>query len=223
MKTILQLPLMVALYCACSITLLKSQEVFNVSKAGSDKSELNSAFAAIQKIEKDKKYGEPTTFEILQKLDSKGYLVYKTRTEYNTVSSGMSSIGGGGGGYTTSSEVTDRSKIYYLVIREVGNHADGDRLEGMFTVDAAKTKTYTNTLGAAQTVTVLEEVVPVELSQEDFVARLKKGESWVLKNFRKKSCGGCFGDGKLNAMKNYARCPDCKGEGYAMLDCVVKW
>jgi hypothetical protein len=29
--------------------------------------------------------------------------------------------------------------------------------------------------------------------------------------------------GKLNAMKNYARCPDCEGEGFKMLDCVVKW
>lgn len=150
-------------------------------------------------------------------------MVYRTRTKYSTTASSMASIGGGGRTNGTSREVTDHSKIYFLVLSEPKDYADGDRLKDIFAVDNSKTKSYTNTLEATQTVMVLNEVTPVDLSQDEFVEKLKKGESWLLKRFKEKSCTFCFGDGKLSASTNYAKCPDCNGKGSTLLDCVIKW
>ena len=201
----------------------QKEEVFLVSEVGSKKNELHEVFKLIQKEEKRKKYGEPISLEILQKLNDKGFLAYKTVTRYRTIASRSASIGGGGGAYTTSSEVTDRSKLYYLVTLKANDIADGERLKSICVIETSKMKSYTDTRGAKRTVRILEEITPVDLSQQDFVKRLKGGESWVLKRFREKRCKNCFGDGKLNAMKNYAKCPDCKGKGATVVDCIVKW
>jgi hypothetical protein len=222
MKIILQLPSIIIVACVALSSLVHAEEVFNVSKAGKNKEELIKVFKSIQDIEMAKKYA-PASFEVLQKLGSKGYLVYKTRIEYNTIASSMARMGGGGGSYTTSHEVAERSTIYFLVTLEPKNYVDGEIIKGFFTVKSDATKSYMNTVGATKTVAVLDEVIPQPLTQDEFVERLKNGDTWLLKNYKKKKCHGCFGKGKLGALKNYATCPDCNGKGAFMLDCVVKW
>ena len=201
----------------------KLDGVFLISKVGADKTELYAAFSAIQKIEKTKKYGNPTSFQVFQKLNDKGFLVHKTATRYRTIASGLSSVGGGGGAYTTSSEVTDYSKLYYLATIKPQNLADGDRIKSIWIINTSKTKSYTDTKGSKRTVRILHEIIPVDLSQQDFIKRLKGGESWVLKQFRVNKCHKCFGDGKLSALRKYAKCPDCKGKGDTSFDCIVMW
>ena len=222
MKTII-IQSLVWCMCASSIWAQKAEEVFHVSKVGKDKKELHKAFSLIQKMEKTEKYGRPISFEVLQKLDDKGFLSYKTRTVSRVIGSGLSSVGGGGGSYVTSSEVTDRSKIYYLVTLKPKSIADGDKLESIWIIETTKMKSYTDTRGAKRTVRIMEEVVPVDLSQQDFVKRLKSGESWLLKGFSKKRCKNCFGDGELGAMKKYAKCPDCRGKGSRSVDYRIQW
>ena len=168
--------------------------VYQVSKGGKDKKLLTRVFHAVQAIELNGG-GEQVRLRVTQKIAPKEFLV----------------------NYGKGS--------YWLYTDETYNVVDDEILK--LTVKIThETKKHTTVRGASRTVRVMREAehIPfVNFTQEDFIRRLKEGDSWVLKQFREKRCENCFGDGKLNALKNYAKCHDCKGKGDTVIDCVVKW
>lgn len=64
MKNALHKKILVLLAVISSLTTVRSEEVFHVSKVGNDKTELIAVFKAIQQIEKKKTYGDPRSFEV---------------------------------------------------------------------------------------------------------------------------------------------------------------
>jgi DnaJ-class molecular chaperone len=172
----------------------KKPFVYQVSKGGKDKKLLMSVFHAVQAIEL-KGEDEEVRLLVTQKIAPKELLV-----KY-------------------------RGSSYWLYTDETYNIVDDEVLKLKVTI-TNETKKYTTVLGASKTIRVMREakLTPfLTFTQKDFVRRLKKGDSWVLKQFQEKSCANCFGNGKLSALKNYAKCPDCRGEGSTVIDYTVKW
>jgi len=203
----------------------KKMMEFRVSEAGKDKAELMRVFSAVQRFENRGKLNLED-FEVMQKINLREFLVYK-KTWAKGGNGGMSGnqmdgrgfYAGGGGG-----KGTDISTIYWLKTKEDHDVADGETLSNMVIVPTGKTREYTSVMGAKRTCRELTETGEnMGFQKEEFLAALKQGKTWTLKDFSKSKCFQCGGTGKLGVMKNYAQCPDCKGKGEIPADCLVKW
>ena len=180
----------------------RPQEVLQISKTGKDKTALMAAFNRIRDIERatqERRQPPPLRFEISQKLTDKSFLSYQ--------------------GYP--------KKLYYLETLEPKNVVDDEVLK-VRAVLTDKTYSYNTVSGAKKTIRVMQEVkikqedlVIKELTQDEFVKRLKRGETWRLPKFIPKKCSRCVGKGRIIGQNS--RCGVCGGRGGVYLDCIVKW
>lgn len=197
--------------------------VFLVSQAGKDKSELMRVFAAVQKLENAGNV-KLEDYQVSQRINLREFLVYKKSWLGGVVASRGASSGNGGGVYCYGGMAADTSTTYWLKTKDDHDVADKESLSNIITAPTGKTREYTSVLGAKMTCREMAETDEnVAFSKEDFLAALKGGKTWTLKNFSKSKCSQCSGTGKLSVMKNYAKCPDCKGNGEVVTDCLVKW
>ena len=203
----------------------KNAVVYEVSKAGKNKEELIRTFEKIQKLEAGNS-AKAQNYSVFQRLDSKKFLVYKMEWSGGSISSSLGSVGGGGGSASYGSYVPDRSKLYCIITKEDKNTVDGEELEKILTIESEEIYEYTAAIGAKQSVRVLKEIKDTELklmTQEEFVQRLKGGETWTLRRHEEKKCNPCFGAGKLGSLQGGGTCKECKGKGIISNDVLVKW
>lgn len=195
---------------------------YQVSKAGKDQARLAEVFQKVAALEALAKPAGKN-FEVLRRVDDKQFIVYRKATKFRpVVASGMARIGGGGGSATpTTYEETDYTTAFWLITSSPHNIADGEVLRGVVATITEETKS-----DAGSTYRVLRDTpaVPVAaFTKENFVFRLKAGQTWNLKNFESQKCPTCGGDGKLSAMQKNGACPDCRGKGAFPVDLTVRW
>lgn len=200
-------------------------EIFQVSKASKNKSELLQVFENVQRLEA-KKEGKVLNYYVSQRLGPQKFLVYKMKWSGGTVTSSLGSVGGGGGSYSYGGYVPDRSKTYLLETKTDRNVADGEKLTDIISAQSDEIFGYTATTGAKKSVRIIRELKSDEqslLTKEQFVERLKTGETWLLRGFKKEKCLDCFGDGKLSALQGGGTCKSCRGSGDIKTNYLVKW
>lgn len=150
--------------------------------------------------------GEEKTVEILQSIEGASYLA-RTRTPQRTAGSVARALGNPivppGEWETIRLDLPEGSKPL----------ADGEKFLKVIE-ETGETFQYMNTLGAKATVKVCRlagtgsEYAP--LSMEDFVTRLKAGETWTVNVTQvTNACGFCRGAKVVNG----ATCRQCKGIG----------
>lgn len=194
---------------------------FRVSKVGSDKSELFKVFEIVSEGSKPRFKG--TSFEIMQRITGREFLVWKLKTESYTVGN---SYGNGGNVAVRSTTRPDLTQIYYLKLTEEINAVDGERLKDLPVVLTDEIESYaTAATGAAKSVRVYKEIAreTAGMSQAGFVERLRSGEKWIIKSYSKEGCFPCGGEGKLSDFKGGGRCGDCNGLGKFNVSLLVKW
>jgi len=221
----MKLPLILALLLPFVASAEERPSVkFKVSEIGRDKSELLRVFFEVQRIEQVASGGLPRSFQIMQRLTKSEFLVHPLRIRVHVIGDSASRMGGGGNVVANEYEEPVISLVYLLNTSSELELADGEFIRQIYAPETGETHAYNSVDGSKKTVRVLRQTAPPPLmTQDEFVAKLKLGRSWTLKDFRNVSCSQCFGDGKLSALQNHARCPDCKGKGGVMMDIVVVW
>lgn len=199
--------------------------VFEVSKVKSDKKELMRIFAKIGEVEADDNR-KGADYQVVQRIDAKRFIVNPMTWKYSSVASSSGSVGGGGGSYSTAWQEPVPGKVFLLETEDEQNVADGEVLKGISVVESDEVFEYTTAAGAKASVRILKpEARKAEepLTREQWIARLKAGETWVLPAFSVADCRDCFGKGKLGSLQNNATCTSCEGVGTVTTDCLVKW
>ena len=179
-----------------------NKKILEVSEVKSDKTDLNIAFKRIQSLELRKKYASGS-FYVLQVIDKKSCLIH---TKIYNHANGYKEI-----------EIL-RHITFYLETTEPHNLTDGSFLDQIWYSVSDETKSYINPLGVKKTVKVFKEAIPKEISQKEFVARLKAGETWTFTHYSKQRCDTCRGEGKIRPKKRkigveFKRCPECRSKG----------
>jgi hypothetical protein len=193
----------IILYAITTILLVSSSggqpeskaEIFHVSKTGNDKTRLMKVFEAVSRQELVSQIPPPIFLKTSQKIDDHNYLVYW------------------------------KDLTYWLILENPQDLADDSGIV-IHGCEDKRTKEYISVLGAKKTVGVVREIKfsePKAMAKEEFSERLKKGETWTLKEFSVKPCAVCFGDGKLSVLNDYSICHDCNGNGEFKNDLLVKW
>jgi hypothetical protein len=107
---------------------------------------------------------------------------------------------------------------------------NGELLEGAAVrvwVDPAGVYDFKTVAGFTRRVALYKEAVAKTKegapTREEFVTALKAGETFTVVTMAEGGCGKCFGDGKLGAIANFARCGDCAGSGEIKVTWVLKW
>jgi hypothetical protein len=190
----------------------RKTKVFEVSKVGKDKSRLLSIFSDVQKYEAG---GDAPSekFHVLQRLSPKYLLVHPMCWRYSVAS---------GSAY----QVPNRDKTYGLVTSNPKNVVDGETVEVNASEETDEIYEYTSTSGAKRSVRIIKEQGKQDkkvLAKDEFVKKLREGETWLLPGGIQQKCGDCFGDGELSSMQKYAQCKSCKGTGSVAVDYLVKW
>jgi hypothetical protein len=210
------------LLCISIIAFLHAEEppvVFQVSKVGDDKSELNRVFERI-KIGEDlilrkNAHISSRVYEVSQKIDELSCLAYGCIGPIRSLS-----------GATYGEYNVDTSVVFYIIATKKRNLADGEKIKDMLSVATDQTKDYMSVIGAKVTARIVKEIdekdIPV-FTKDNFVEALKGGKTWTLQSFSETDCVDCFGKGKLGALKNYKPCERCHGKGKLTRDCLVKW
>lgn len=196
---------------------------FHVSKVGNDKNKLLEVFEIIRQSSKPKNEG--TSFEIMQRIDERNFLVYRLEKETSAVSSGSASIGGGGGVYSRTYLRPDRTKLYYLMYSSGLDAVDGERVKDLPVTLTEEIESYTTTVGSTKSVRVYKEVTVDQdlMSREEFVERLRSGDKWIIKSYESKDCFPCGGTGRLSEFRGGGRCKDCNATGKIVSSLVVLW
>jgi hypothetical protein len=197
---------------------------FRVSTGGAEKDRLMAVFEKVRSLEltKNRPARRLSGIEVLQKINNKTFLVY-TRKEVVT----GSVVSGGKVVYLTKWE-TDHDQIYCYKPCAALNVVDDEKIGSLDLEVTDESYAYTTSSGAKKTVRILTDRKQEEggeelFSKEEFVARLKGGETWTLKNYSEKNCHSCLGDGVLSGSEKNASCPACKGNGVLAEDLLVKW
>ena len=210
------------LLCVSIIAFLHAAEppvVFQVSKIGDDKSELNRVFEMIKNREnmilRNKAHFSSRVYEVSQKIDELTFLAYGCIGPIRSPS-----------GATYGEYDVDTSVVYYIITTKKRNVADGEKIIDMDSIVTDQTKDYKSVIGAKVTARIVKEIdekdIPV-FTKDNFVEALKGGKTWTLQSFSETDCMDCFGKGKLGALKNYKPCERCRGKGKLTRDCLVKW
>ena len=196
---------------------------FKVSKVGNNKSQLLEVFGIIQQNESDQPKG--TTFQIMQRIDQNNFLVYKFVTKTNVVSSSMASIAGGGNVRSNSYLSLERTKVSYLKYNRGLDAVDGEKVKDLSVVLTKEIETYATAVGSMKSVRVYKEALNERniFSREEFVEKLRAGETWVIRSYLAEECFPCKGTGRLNQFNGGGRCDKCKGKGDLTKDLLVKW
>lgn len=209
-------------------------ETFRVSRVGADKTMLLRVFQAVKDAEETKtKYGKKgrNSFRVMQRLSPTEFLVHQTETYYdpNPFARARSS-NRTGAATATASFRAGKSQVFLLKTQQPLNAVDGEWIRGITVNDTGAVHTYTATLGNLKSVRILTEDAPLNsqhtFTQEEFVDRLRNGETWTLKNFEEEDCRVCFGRGELSTFKGGGACPQCgdtahKGKGF--IDYLIRW
>lgn len=94
-------------------------------------------------------------------------------------------------------------------------------------VNPAGVYDFTTVAGSTRRVELFKEAVAKEDEEapekEEFVERLKAGETFTVRTINPTGCAKCFGDGKLGASEKYEVCLDCGGSGEAITTWTIKW
>jgi hypothetical protein len=144
----------------------------------------------------------------------------------SVVTSSLGRIGGGGRSSGTVFQIPDRTKFYCLVTERAKNVAAGETMQIDLPETTKEIYEYTAPTGAKHSVRVIKEnrkAAVKTLTQDEFVARLRAGETWLLPKAEMVDCNDCFGDGKLSGLQNDAKCRSCDGTGSVTVDFLVKW
>lgn len=198
-QIITTLPLIGVILWSCQN--LEAQEVFEISKVGKDKSTLLKYFSVIEEKENKARKPHSLLLEVAQKQDDKNYHVYL----YN---------------------IHTRSQTRYLLkLLDSKSYADNEKII-VYAKSVEGTSEYRTITGANANIRILQEFIPEQpilFSQEEFVKRLKDGETWDLKGALNVPCAPCFGDGKKSNLQGGEKCMDCNGKGFLIKDVIVKW
>lgn len=168
--------------------------------------------------------GEQKTVEIIQHIEGSSYLALM-RTPQKAAGSAASALGQITGGGSSVVPAGDWETIRLDLPKESARLADGAKFLKPIE-ETPKTFEYTTTLGAKATVRVCriagtgEEFAPLTMDQ--FVARLRAGETWSLTVTQVTTpCGFCRGAKVVNG----AACPKCEGKGGDTIDrnLMVRW
>lgn len=174
---------------------------YRVSTTGKDKTRLISVYVAVI-AHQAPGLRQSSAFHITQRLSGKRFL-----------------------GYSEGRPNT----LVCLHLDAATGEVDGEWIHGITCQTTDETFEYTTVLGAQRTVRIVrpidEPAAHVAMTKDDFVKRLKRGETFYLPDYEKVSCGKCVGDGKLSALagNGYPECPDCAGKGHAIKGLLVKW
>jgi len=134
-------------------------------------------------------------FKVVQRLDSRRFLI--------SVSDGINGL---------LITLTDKGVV------------DGEQIEVNGVEKTNEIYEYTTVLNAKATVGVFKELgVVVDLTQDEFIKRLKNGEVWMIWRFEKNNCTYCGGDGVAGTPANEKPCKDCDGKGFRSRDLLVRW
>ena len=174
---------------------VKLTETFHVSAGARNKPLLMKVFAAVQKLEAEKHAGGSRTFTVKQVISPTSFV-----------------INAGG------------NSDYWLIPLERQEWSNRDRIkiDAEFTGD---TKAFRDESGKDISFRVLKQVKSKpapELTQEEFVQRLKDGETWTLMHFEERKCPDCKGEGMIRKPDEFIECEECY-EGKLTIDYVVEW
>lgn len=174
---------------------VKRTETFHVSAGARNKPLLMKVFAAVQKLEAEKHAGGSRTFVVKQAISPTAFLV---------------NAGG--------------NSDYWLIPLERQEWSNRERIkiDAEFTGD---TKTFRDESGKDISFRVLKQVESKpapEFTKEEFVERLKDGETWTLMHFEQRTCPNCKGKAMIRTEDEYIECGECH-EGKLSIDYVVEW
>jgi hypothetical protein len=65
--------------------------------------------------------------------------------------------------------------------------------------------------------------LPAPLSREEFVARVKAGQSFKVTRIEPEACQPCFGRGILTGLRGGGLCPACHGSGACRVTYTLCW
>ncbi|HAV11944.1 MAG TPA: hypothetical protein DCX06_00400, partial [Opitutae bacterium] len=167
------------------------------------------------------------SFEIFQRISGTEFLAYEIKA-YETTSYNSKKLDLAGNRQARNSSIhlrVDETTLYYLSLQAPVNAIGGEsvfNLDDEFTSDI---HTYTNALGALNSVRVYREMPaqPATMTKEEFVAKLKDGKEWRIAYYKKATCFTCGGSGKQSKIQGGANCLGCSGQGYDYIDLIVKW
>ena len=173
----------------------KFTHTYHVSAGGDNKALLMRVFGAVKKVEEAKTGGGSRRYTVRQRISPTEFLVNS----------------GGNEDY------------WFIALKgEAWDSREQIRADTELT-DA--TRTFLNESGETVKVRVLKQVKskpPPEFTKEEFVQRLKDGQTWVLVDFEKRKCEHCEGDGKVETESGIENCDECT-EGMVSIDYVVEW
>jgi len=69
----------------------------------------------------------------------------------------------------------------------------------------------------------LAEEDPDAPTQEEFVERLKAGETFAVRILDPKGCATCNGDGQMTSLQGGGNCKSCQGTGEILQTYTLKW
>lgn len=200
--------------------------IYHVSKAAKDKEKLMRVFSAIQvqdfydfkKTKEDPRRFRPILgAKLVQKINDREYLVIPHIYRFGRV------IPTDGKLQPTFYPLENKSLYLYRPGNPL-SEVDGESIRNLYLKSTEQTYSYTNSLGAKATVRVLVDAEkPEYMTQDEFIKRLKAGETWRLYRFTTAECRACFGDGKKSKLQGGGSCEDCEGKGSSTKDLLVKW
>ncbi len=202
-----------------------TRQEFRVSKVGKDKSELIKIFDAVNEL---KEGGDSINrgVKVVYRISSTEFLVYPKRWKNVTWGGSSNRLGMGGNTNTHRSLVVDRTKLYFLTTNSPLDLVTGESSSDIITYETGeiKDKHDNEALAGYGGVRVLKEAASLPaITKEDFVARLKLGESWTLPNYKTVDCRKCMGRGDMGKLRGNAKCTDCRATGKAPVDYIVVW
>ena len=173
----------------------KTTKTYHVSGGGSDKALLTRVFEAVKKKEEAKHAGGSRTMTVRQRMSPTEFLVNMGgHKEYWLIAPG-------GQGWKNREEI----------------RIDYERTDA--------TKTFLNEAGETIKLRILKQVKSKpgpEFTKEEFVRRLKDGKTWFLREFEKRNCEVCGGDGRVQQETGLEDCEECY-KGTLSVDYVVAW
>lgn len=191
---------------------------FRVSEVGHDKTMLLKVFDTLNRGERQKQ-NEFDGVEVSRRISDTEYLVYPLERKYRTVADSSQRLGTGGNARSIGYLSADTSNRYYLVLLSAKNMAEGERDT---TIPIRKTdETFTTSWGGSYR--KIEEVPGDLISREEFVARLRSGETFTIENFEEQKCTKCHGFGHLGFLSGEKDCPECGDSGKVWVNCLVVW
>jgi hypothetical protein len=168
---------------------------YHVRGGGSNKALLMRVFGAVKKLEEAKHAGGSRTMTVRQRMSPTEFLM---------------NMGG--------------HKEYWFIAIEGQNWKNLEKVRVDYERTGA-TKTFLNESGEKIELRVLKQVKSKpgpEFTKDEFIRRLKEGGGWLLRDFEKRKCEVCGGDGRVQTDTDLEDCNECL-EGTITIDYMVEW